>query len=270
MSTMKCAASIAILGLNAVLLIAPMVRAGPINLLPLGDSITEMGFYVGPLQAALTNSGYSPTVLANEGHSGYVINGGLAGAPGPGLREHIGPGTSPNFLNHPNVNSSNTFILLMIGTNDVNLVFQLGTSQVQSRMSGLISAIRADAPLAHLVVAKITPNLESAAKDLAVQKFNSDIVGIVTGANVSLVDMYTAFQPNPAQYMEDFLHPNQAGGNRMAEVWIQGIQAIPEPAGAVAAILGLLGLAGIVRFRVSADAKLHGTIDCDVARKIVK
>ena len=152
-----------------------------------------------------------------------------------------------DFLNHPNVNSSNTYILLMIGSNDVNLGFQLGTSQVQSRMSGLISAIRAEAPLAHLIVAKITPNLGSAAKDLAVQKFNSDIAGIVTGTNVSLVDMYTAFQPNPAQYMGDFIHPNQAGGNRMADVWIQGIQAVPEPTGAVLAILVLLGLVGIVR-----------------------
>jgi lysophospholipase L1-like esterase len=244
---MKCAGSIAILGWIAVLVIAPTVIAAPINLLPLGDSITEMGFYIAPLQTALTNNGYTPNIIANEGHSGYVINGGLAGAPAPGLKEHIGIGREIDFLNHPNVNSPDTFILLMIGTNDVDLNFQLGTSQVQSRMSGLISAIRAEDPLAHLLVAKITPNLGSAAKDLAVQKFNSDIAGIVSGANVSLVDMYTAFQPNPALYMGDLLHPNQAGGDRMAAVWLQGIQAIPEPTAAVAAILGLLGLAGIVQ-----------------------
>src|SRR6478609_1797810 len=159
MSSMNRIRSAATLGWLVFLLIAPVSRAAPINLLPLGDSITEMGFYVNPLQTVLTNSGYTPSVIANEGHSGYVINGGVAGAPGPGLREHIGPGTSVDFLNHPNVNSSNTFILLMIGTNDVNLGFQLGTSQVQSRMGGLIAAIRAEDPLAHLLVAQITPNL---------------------------------------------------------------------------------------------------------------
>ena len=195
MSSRNRIRSAATLGWLVILLIAPVSRAAPINLLPLGDSITEMGFYVSPLQTALTNSGYTPSVIANEGHSGFVINGGVAGAPEPGLREHIGPGTSVDFLNHPNVNSSNTCILLMIGTNDVNLGFQLGTSQVQSRMSGLISAIRAEAPLAHLIVAKITPNLESAAKDLAVQKFNSDIAGIISGANVSLATFSTRIRP---------------------------------------------------------------------------
>jgi lysophospholipase L1-like esterase len=246
---MKCARSIAIPGWLLILLIAPTARAAPINLLPLGDSITEMGFYVSPLQTALMNNGYASSVIANEGHAGYVINGGIAGAPGPGLREHVGPGTDPDFLNHPNVNSANTYILLMIGSNDVNVGLQLGTSQVQSRMSGLIAAIRAEAPLAHLIVAKIAPNLDSAAKDLAVQKFNSDIAGVVTGTNVSLVDMYSAFQPNPAQYMGDFIHPNQLGGDRMAEVWFQGIQAVPEPTGIVSVILGWPGCAGIFRRR---------------------
>src|SRR5262245_42463323 len=98
---MKRARLLILLASSIIFLIARLGGAVPVNLLPLGDSITEMGFYVSPLQTALTNSGYTPSVIANEGHSGYVINGGLSGAPGPGLREHIGPGTSIDFLNHP-------------------------------------------------------------------------------------------------------------------------------------------------------------------------
>src|SRR3954452_21926379 len=156
---MKCARTIPILRWIAVLLMTSTARSASINLLPLGDSITEMGFYISPLQTALTNNGYTLNLIANEGHSGYVINGGIRGAPAPGLREHIGIGVQIDFLNHRNVNSSDTFILLMIGTNDVDLAFQLGTSQAQSRMGALVSAIRAEAPLAHVLVAKITPNL---------------------------------------------------------------------------------------------------------------
>jgi len=230
---------------SVVSLIAGVASAVPINLLPLGDSITETRFYISPLENELISNGYEPTLIANEGHSGYGIQGGIPGAPDSGIREHVGPGVSIDFLNHPNVNSPNTFILLMIGTNDVNLGFQLGTSQVQTRMSGLIAAIRTEAPLAHLVVAQITPNLGSLAKDLAVRKFNADIAPIVTGTNIGLVDMYTPFQPDPTPYMADFLHPKQAGGNLMADVWFRGIQAqaVPEPTAIALSILGVLGLA---------------------------
>lgn len=203
--------------------------ATPINLLPLGDSITSQGYYVNPLLNTLSNNGYAPTLIANEGHSGYIIDGSIAGAPRAGLRENIG--TGGDFLDHPNVNAANTYILLMIGTNDVDTGFQLSTAQVQGRMGGLISAIRTDAPLAHLIVAKIVPNLGSPAEDAAVQQFNTDISTVAVGTNVSLVDMYSAIMANSAAYMGDSLHPNQAGGDQMANVWFYGIEAIqvPEP-----------------------------------------
>lgn len=239
----------AVFGL-AVVQGATIVRAStpvPINLLPLGDSITAQGLYFSPLEAQLSANGYSPTIIANEGHSGYIINGALPGAPRQGLAENIGIGRNPDFLNHPNVNAANTYILLMIGTNDVDTGFDLSTGQVQTRMSGLISEIRTEAPLAHLIVAEIVPNL-GAGKDPAVQQFNADIAGVATGPNVSLVNMYSAFesypgfQSNPSLLMGDSLHPNQAGGDVMAGVWYDGITAVPEPASLSMIAIGGAGL----------------------------
>ncbi len=244
----------------STLLTAGLASAAPastINLLPLGDSITAQGYYIAPLQNLLSGAGYTPNLLANEGHSGYIIDGSLPGAPRPGLAENIGVGKNPDFLNHAGVNSANTYILLMIGTNDVDTGFDLAPGQVQSRMSNLLAEIHTEAPLAHVIVAEIVPNL-GAGKDPAVQQFNSDIAGVVSGPNTSLVDMYHAFesypgfQANPSLLMTDNLHPNQLGGNVMAQVWFQGIQSsqqTPEPASLVLGGLGVLGLLVAVRRR---------------------
>jgi hypothetical protein len=245
--------SVAIGLASLAMALAPTIAsAAPIvNLLPLGDSITAQALYYAPLETLLTSAGYSPNIIANEGHSGYIINGALPGAPRPGLAENIGIGNPNDFLNHPNVNAANTFILLMIGTNDVDTGFDLATGQVQSRMTGLINEIRTEAPLAHLIVAEIVPNL-GAGKDPAVQQFNTDIAGVANGPNVTLVDMYSAFesypgfQANPSLLMGDNLHPNQTGGNVMAGVWFAGIEAVeavPEPS-SIVALCGL-GLAGL-------------------------
>ena len=158
-------------------------------------------------------------------------------------------------MNHAGVNANNSYILLMIGTNDVDTGFELGDANVQYRLGQLITSITAIAPQAHLIVAEITPNLGSIAKDTAVKQFNTDVAACVATADaanekVSLVDMYDAFSPSlyqpytttPNPYMNDTLHPNQAGGNVMARVWFNGIQAtqVPEPSTLVLLGLGLL------------------------------
>ena len=131
------------------------------------------------------------------------------------------------------MNSSNSYILMMIGTNNVNNNIDLSDYDVQYRMDLLISAIQNVAPLAHLIVAQIVPNCGSVALNLAVQRFNIDVGAAVATAqatwpNVSLVNMYPSFQPtlyypytttDSPYYYDNDLHPNQDGGNLMAQVW---------------------------------------------------
>ena len=122
------------------LCLAPGASGGnPINLLPMGDSITAQAYYFNPLTTLLSNSGYTPTILANEGHSGYIIDGSYPGAPRPGLEENIN-----SFMNHAGVNANNSYILLMIGTNDVDTGYNLQSTDVpnvQTRLGGLINSI---------------------------------------------------------------------------------------------------------------------------------
>ena len=222
------------------IVVAEASGGGTIDIVPMGDSITAQGQYFPYLETALTIEGYQCTMLPNEGYSGYVIaqqytiSGSTYTSPRSGLLE-----TLPGSLSDPHVNSPNTDILLMIGTNDVDTGFDLVDYDVQYRMGLLISSIEGLAPQAHLIVAQIIPNCGSTAKDAAVRQFNLDVAASVvtasqTWSNVSLVDQYPAFNPTlyspytstPSPYMTDGLHPNQYGGLVMATVWNQGILAV--------------------------------------------
>jgi lysophospholipase L1-like esterase len=198
-----------------------LMAAGPralavqmINLLPMGDSITWQGMYIAPLAAALADAGYSPTLIANEGYSGITIDGLRSG-----IADH---------MNHPGVSASNTYILLMVGVND--LYTGTDVPDAPTRLRGLISDITTIAPLAHVIVAQISPDT-LAWMDPLVRRYNEDIVPVIHsfGPQVTMVDMYTPFQPNPQLYLTDTVHPNQAGGDLMADVWYHGIISTPEP-----------------------------------------
>ncbi len=78
---MRLANVVAALLLPVPGLFASAATQASINLLPLGDSITAQGFYIAPLENLLTAGGYTPNLIANEGHSGYIVNGTLPGDP---------------------------------------------------------------------------------------------------------------------------------------------------------------------------------------------
>ena len=103
-----------------------------------------------------------------------------------------------------------------------------------------------------------------ASDGISEEQFNTDVAACVATAdaaseNVSRVDMYDVFSPslyrpytstaNP--FMGDSLHPNQKGGNAMAQVWFKGIQATqaPEPSALALLCPGLLGLLAYSRLR---------------------
>ncbi len=216
--------------------------ATPINLLPLGDSITRQGRYIGPLTNMLVQNGYAPTVIANEGHDAYLIQN--TPYPWPDYRSGVANQVE-EFLKHPGVDANDCFILLMIGVNDADMGFKLKETDdpnVQARMGSLIAKISNIAPRAHLIVAQVVPNITSKEKDADVKRLNADIAAAVakakkSGAKVSLVNMYDALSPakyqpytdTPSPFMADNLHPSEKAGEPMAKVWLDGIQAAKVP-----------------------------------------
>jgi lysophospholipase L1-like esterase len=254
-------------------------RATTINFLPIGDSNTWVQVSFTPLVNLLDADGYTANLISNQGKVGYVIDndytiGGVYHDDTAREGYALLPIISGTCMNFPNVNSPNTYILLMIGTNDAYDAFDMGDYDVQCRMGWTISEIESLAPLAHLIVAETVPCCSSMARDLAVRSLNVDIAAAVANArvafpNVSLVDMYPVFQENlyfpytstNSPYFNppsDNIHLDAAGCQLAAQVWYNGIVAVaPSPGlpdgdqGVTAAVpepsaLAMLGAGGMV------------------------
>lgn len=233
---------------------APGAELG--NIMPLGDSITlghgvqTGGGYRDPLYTQLTNAGHTfqfvgtlstlPSELLtsagqqnHEGHGGYVIEAGTSGR--EGIRDNI---TTYLGATDPDL------ILLMIGTNDVDLGYELDTAM--ERLGGLLTDIATLEPNAHTIVANLVPFRTTRGRVDPTIAYNAGVPGLVAahqgmGHNVSFLDMHS-FLGNDD--LVDALHPNAAGYDKMATVWSSGIEAIlvPEPSAVALSALGLLGL----------------------------
>jgi lysophospholipase L1-like esterase len=207
--------------------------------LPFGDSITDGfnvpgGYRIELFKAAraasksLTFVGSQmngPTQVesvafprSHQGHSGYTIDDE------PQVpRSGISPLADTAMANYdPHI------VLLMIGTNDVNVNVDLGTAN--TRLGALMDRILNADPNALLVVAQLTPTRLDAV-NARVRTYNDSIPQLVmsranAGKHVLLVDMYAAFTRD-ADYktslLADDLHPSTAGYLRIAQTWYQAI-----------------------------------------------
>jgi lysophospholipase L1-like esterase len=166
-----------------------------------------------------------PFPMSHEGYSGYTIDPDSTDG-----RSGISPLVDAALsMFHPKI------VLLMIGTNDVNISLDLANAP--TRLGALLDRITADEPNALLVVAKITPTTTDTT-NARVQTYNNAIPGLVqaraaAGKHIALVDMYAAFTANTSYktaLMNDDLHPNDAGYVVMAQTWYAAIKAfLPAP-----------------------------------------
>lgn len=192
-------------------------------ILPLGDSITYgidstngNGYRLdlSTLLAPTTNVTYIGSVAQgtmannlNEGHPGFTIDQISAV-----VSDH-----PEDFAANPNM------VLLMAGTNDVLIELDLPTAP--ARLSTLIDRVITLAPSAAILVAAITPLVNTTANSLR-EDFNSQIPAIVgnysaAGHRVAMVNManVTISELDSA----DGIHPDDAGYATMAQTWYQGI-----------------------------------------------
>lgn len=266
-----CAAGPAIVGALAMLaLTVPAAAAGPLRIMPLGDSITagytdnptwanhpfEFGYRSG-LYTRLTNAGYDFQFVGGSlepwnGIFGDPTHGGTY-KPSLDLRDlgqdgHRGyGGASAGNLQSGIVNwlaaDDPDIILLMIGTN----------SQNTTALNTLVNTIVTNQPDAELIVAQIIPTY---AYSSTIISYNAYIRNTLVpnyqaqGKHVTMVDQYVNFLTDPgllgsidqSLFSNGINHPDRDGYERMAQTWFTGIEAVvPEPAS-----LALLGLGGWV------------------------
>ncbi len=215
----------------------------PCKIMPLGDSITDGAgsssgkpsyryelfrwslmnqkklTFVGSAQNGPDMVDGSPFPKNHEGHSGWTIDNG-------GGREGLYPKIQ-SWLQSTNPH----IVTLMIGTNDVDIEHDLANAP--TRLGLLIDRINTTAPNALVIVAKIVPTTNDG-KNQRVVAFNDAIPALVkaradAGKHVTMVDMYGAFTKNASyksQYMNDELHPKDAGYAVMATTWQAALGAL--------------------------------------------
>ena len=228
------------------------------KIMPLGDSITAgyfiSGGYRDPLAHDLTAAGYSfqfvgsntewPTQYLSdrsqthhEGHSGYVITAGTSGR--GGITDNLS-----TWIGTVNGKVMPDIILLMIGTNDININYSVASApdRMNTLINMLIDPTVGLSPQARLIVAGIVP-IGDVAQDAKVVTFNSQVSQLVKnhqtlGQNISYIDMHASLT---ATDIADGLHPTQAGYNKMGEAWASAI-SVPEPGTTMLLVGGALGM----------------------------
>ena len=222
--------------------------AGPLRVLPLGDSLTwgkgssDAGGYRPALRDELTAAGADVDFVGSQRN---------------------GPGPDPEHEGHPGweigeitaqiggwlAQATPDVVLLDIGTNDV--LHDVDLTFAPLRLSDLLDQILLGAPSARIVVAKLLV-IRGEPRAAKVRAFNAAMAEVVErhGPQVSLADMSRLASTNTV----DGVHPTDAGYRQMAYQWYQSLRPV-LPGGATwpllpdpfpVPVLGLFHSAGLV------------------------
>lgn len=215
---------------------AAATAAGPVRIMPLGDSITgSPGCWRSLLWDQLENAGYTDidfvgTLNAqscalthdadNEGHGGYLATTTADQNLLPGWLEATAP----------------DIVVMHFGTNDV--WSSIAPDTILAAYTKLVGQMRAHNPAMKVLVAQIIPVNPSSCAECAARTvaFNQRIPawaqGITTAQSpVTVVDQWTGFDTATDTY--DGVHPNASGDAKMAARWYPALSALLTPGGPV-------------------------------------
>lgn len=254
--------------LFAAFLFATAADSAPLVVMPVGDSNTVgtanspgayrtrlwQNFGSDPTRISFTGTQESgPFELGNkfhEGHSGFTI----ATAP-------VGfGGITENIAGYFGSRRNPDLVLLMIGTNDINLNFEV--EQAPARLDHLIGRILELRPKVKVLVASVPPindarNQFRTGNDFMansrVQAFNAAIPALVAarqanGQNVQFVDVYKTLT---IADIEDGLHPTRAGFDKIGDAFYRAIVGVPEPGAALLVLMAGCCMLAFARVRVT-------------------
>ena len=207
-------------------------KGDPVKIMPLGASITQGVFgthagYRSPLDLALTSRGIPhlfvgsqttepgplpPEQIHHEGHPGFIIAGNGQNA---GLAENLGTWLGPN-------GAAPDVILLLVGSNDIGAHYDL--PHAGDRMDALLTQIRGLRPVAEIYVATL-PRINDAAEEALAVQYNASITAIAqrreaAGEPIHSVDVHAVVG---AADKADNLHPNDAGYDKIAKLWMTSV-----------------------------------------------
>ena len=237
------------------------------TILGLGDSITEGGdyftCYLYPLWQRLFTAGYAFDFIGPRESAcriGSLRHAGFSGKPVEFLEQQI----DSLYRCYPA-----DFVLLHAGHN--HTVEEQPIEGMLKAYQSIIRQILAINPKAHILLAQVIPS-GKLPKYSYIPELNRQIGQLVRSLDhpqVHLVDQATGFDWQQMT-VADRVHPNRAGGERMAEVWFQALQPLLLPSEQGAFQPEIIPYKGLERgdsltlhlFRptVSASAGLHPVI----------
>ncbi|KAH7395775.1 SGNH hydrolase-type esterase domain-containing protein, partial [Cadophora sp. MPI-SDFR-AT-0126] len=204
---------------NATLLNGPVGQTVPLKILPLGNSITygylstDGNGYRKHLLDQITANGTAQYI--GSVRSGNMTDNHNEGHPGATITQ-ISAFSINSLALRPNL------ILLMAGTNDMNLNLSLGAPQ---RLANLVDMCSIACPDAVILLAQLTP-AGTADVEARVKAFNPSVVSIAANREQNGVKVLVVDMPKfvTRADLKDNLHPNDVGYAKMADAWYQGIQ----------------------------------------------
>ena len=223
-------------------LILCVVTKAQVNVLPLGNSITEgdsaHNSYRRALHQLLVNENFAFNFVGSdtsnhlgpppnadfdmdhEGHWGWRIDELLNGRSGEGNLSSWLQGYSADA------------VLLHAGTND--LFQNQGVSGTIAELEQLIDTLRKYQPAIVIFLAKLIPTDASVQRNIWITRFNDSLPSLVTrkfafGSPIILVDQNSGFNPALGADTYDRVHPNLSGEHKMALKWKNALLAYYRP-----------------------------------------
>lgn len=191
--------------------------------MPLGDSITYgngqngVSYRTGLWNRFMAAPGFKPDFV------GSVLWGNIPDSDGEGHPGWRIDQISDGITNSGWLDSKPKYVLLHIGTNDMNQNYQLPTAP--DRLRDLINLIKTKDPGVTILVASIIP-AQDATLNARINAYNAAIPGIVqqAGASVRFVDMNARITVDDLS--GDGLHPSDAGYLKMGDVWYEALSPL--------------------------------------------